>query len=711
MNTCPKLPLLQLSLRALIIPFALLLSSSLAPAVTFTWNTDNNGVWNNPFNWTPFGVPNDAVDAAVLGGVITGPRTVSLASNATVGSLTFNNSNTFTLDNSTSTSEHLTLGGPFSGDAFLRVLDGNHVIEAPLVLAADTQVNINESSLLEVDVTSTSLNGPTLTKLGGGDLRIHQVLNLNSGTLLGKKGTISGTGEVFGNIDNSSATIAPGDDGEGTFLLHGDYAQGDQGRLEVELGGAGSLDYDRFTINGSASLDGDVRVLLSPGFTPSAGDQFTVMTYGSKSGAFDDILLPSLSSGLKLDAIVESTQLQIRAGKIVNWTGGGGVKLWNAPGNWQFGEVPDDDFAVIDGAGTTTIVGSQLAPILGLQLTGGRHLSIQSLTGAGMLDVAGTVSLDPTASLSIAGSISHLKASTVKNQGGVLIDFGASLSASHKYLQTGGSTTLDGVLSADLVQIDAGTISGAGTVDGSLAVGTASTTAKLLPGNGLGTFNVDNDLTLGPNAELFIEIDASGSAVVADQLVVGGTVTLGGTLNLDLVAGSTIPFSNPVQILQADNLGGNSRFDDITGLATPEGSLIVTFLPGGSGSYTTISLHLSQELGDMNGDGDVDTDDATMFAWAIRDADTYYDMFILGGGGADDKMADMDFDTELTFADIPLFLAAVELSGGAVAAATSAITSVLNAQTVPEPNTMLLALVGLSACSVHRRERQLADGW
>ena len=261
------------------------------------------------------------------------------------------------------------------------------------------------------------------------------------------------------------------------------------------------------------------------------------MTYASKNNAFDDILLPTLSSGVQLDAVVESTQLQIRAGDIVNWTGGGGAKPWNIPGNWQFGEVPDDDIAVIDSAGTTTIGGLTVNPILGLQLTSGRRLSIQAGSTAGALEVAGTVRIDPTSTLSISGSLFQLRASTVENQGGVLIDSAASLSASHKYLQTGGSTKVNGVLSADLTRIDAGTISGNGTVDGSLAVGMAATTAQIRPGTGIGTLEVDSDLTLGSSAELFVELDASGSTVVADQLSVGGTATLGGTLNLELLAG------------------------------------------------------------------------------------------------------------------------------------------------------------------------------
>ena len=117
-----------------------------------------------------------------------------------------------------------------------------------------------------------------------------------------------------------------------------------------------------------------------------------------------------------------------------------------------------------------------------------------------------------------------------------------------------------------------------------------------------------------------------------------------------------------MQILLADTVEPGSLFDEINGLATPDGSLIVTFVPSGINSFG-VNVHISQTRGDMNGDGDVDAEDATMFAWAIRDADSYYDRFILGGGGGDDSTADMDFDGDLTFADIPLFLTAVDQRG------------------------------------------------
>jgi hypothetical protein len=75
-------------------------------------------------------------------------------------------------------------------------------------------------------------------------------------------------------------------------------------------------------------------------------------------------------------------------------------------------------------------------------------------------------------------------------------------------------------------------------------------------------------------------------------------------------------------------------------------------------------------------------------------------------------MADMDLDEARTFDDIPLFLDAVDASGGSPVAALTEILSVLE---VPEPATVhFLALIAISAGIWHRqpfRLRSPASTW
>src|SRR5437660_1002886 len=93
---------------------AVLLLLTLAPAgraQTYTWNRDANDTWNLAGNWSPSAIPNGQAVSAVLAGVITADRAISLDGGVSVGSLTLqstthsyslNGSQTLTFDNGAS---------------------------------------------------------------------------------------------------------------------------------------------------------------------------------------------------------------------------------------------------------------------------------------------------------------------------------------------------------------------------------------------------------------------------------------------------------------------------------------------------------------------------------------------------------------------------------------------------------------------------------
>ena len=243
------------------------LCNSLASAVTFKWNTDSNGGWNSSFNWTPFGVPDDADDAAVLGTAISGPRTVFLSSNTTVGSLTFDSPHTYTLNNFGS--QQLTLDAPFRGDAFLRVLNGDHVMKPTscwrqiLKLILPNRICWKLKSWLQnlARRHSRSLAAVTFGSTKFLALTMERSLATREPSQAAEK------------CSATSTTVAQRLPPAMTMKARSGYwaiTPRRPGSPEVELGGTAAVDYDRFTISGSASLDGDVRVLLSSGFVPSA---------------------------------------------------------------------------------------------------------------------------------------------------------------------------------------------------------------------------------------------------------------------------------------------------------------------------------------------------------------------------------------------------------------------------------------------------------
>ena len=99
--------------------------------------------------------------------------------------------------------------------------------------------------------------------------------------------TGGGTVEYFGAIvpGNSPALVSYG----------GDVVFGPAAKLMIELGGTsrGAM-YDALNIAGNLSTDSALEVSLINGFTPSIGQTFDILNWGSLSGQFSNVTLPSL---------------------------------------------------------------------------------------------------------------------------------------------------------------------------------------------------------------------------------------------------------------------------------------------------------------------------------------------------------------------------------------------------------------------------------
>jgi hypothetical protein len=169
-----------------------------------TWNVDTNGNWTQGSNWT-VGVPNSAGADAVMGGVITAPRTVTINAPVTVGSLDFDNTNAYTIAGTSALAFDET-----NGEAAVEVIRGSHTVSAPVTLADDTLFTITPAAsnlTMSGGVVGASAD---LTKAGAGTLAMNNVratsLTINAGKVsLGTGGaeasvlnsvTIAGTGQA-----------------------------------------------------------------------------------------------------------------------------------------------------------------------------------------------------------------------------------------------------------------------------------------------------------------------------------------------------------------------------------------------------------------------------------------------------------------------------------------------------------------------------------
>ena len=108
-------------------------------------------------------------------------------------------------------------------------------------------------------------------------------------------GPYTGAGTVYFEGD-----LRPGNS-PGTVTFDGDVVLGTTSTTQIELGETS----DQLLVDGNASIDGDLNVELLGGFTPDHGDQFPVITAGTRDGEFDTIEGIQVAADLTLAPIYD----------------------------------------------------------------------------------------------------------------------------------------------------------------------------------------------------------------------------------------------------------------------------------------------------------------------------------------------------------------------------------------------------------------------
>lgn len=128
-------------------------------------------------------------------------------------------------------------------------------------------------------------------------------------------GTLSGNGTIAGDV-NMSGTLTPGNgnscQGCRVMTIQGNYQQFGIGTLYSELVGTqAGLNYDQLAITGNAALDGTLDVVMPGGNAFPIGTTFFLLTYGSESGNFSTVELPTLPGGETWDYSYEPTDFKL----------------------------------------------------------------------------------------------------------------------------------------------------------------------------------------------------------------------------------------------------------------------------------------------------------------------------------------------------------------------------------------------------------------
>jgi beta-glucanase (GH16 family) len=170
---------------------------------TPSWKNDVAGNWSTAGNWVSGVVPNSSGAAALLGGVLTQPRSVTIDAPITVGSLTFDSAQSYTLGGTQTITFDTTGPSPVA-----TVLNGSHTINAPVVL--------NRSTIFALATASSSLSvasmsfasGVSLTKTGPGTLATKNIRTAGGLTVSAGSVQILADGTASGLSTLSTLSIA-----------------------------------------------------------------------------------------------------------------------------------------------------------------------------------------------------------------------------------------------------------------------------------------------------------------------------------------------------------------------------------------------------------------------------------------------------------------------------------------------------------------------
>jgi len=141
---------------------------------------------------------------------------------------------------------------------------------------------IGSGSAFTVGGTGTAFAQTAGTTTDSGTLTL-----LSSSALTLSGGTLFGNGTINGGL-TSSSTVTPGTSSTATGILtdKGAYTQNSTGVLDISIGGTtAGTQYDQVNPT-SAKLNGTLTTTLINGFTPTVGQQFTIMNFGSETGTF-----------------------------------------------------------------------------------------------------------------------------------------------------------------------------------------------------------------------------------------------------------------------------------------------------------------------------------------------------------------------------------------------------------------------------------------
>jgi hypothetical protein len=206
--------------------------------------------------------------------------------------------------------------GKFDPIRSVSAIDGSLRLVNQFFLGLATQTPVVTGSLV-VDGSSYSQSVAIAMDVAGGTVELVNLGFISSQVDL-LSGRFGGSGSVSGfQFRNLGGIVSPGNS-PGDLQIFGDYIQGPDGTLEIEVEGAAIGQFDRLLVSGNASLDGTLNVLLPTSFLVDRSELLTfITTGGTLSGNFANTSIPSLNSVALLQPSLQIAQANLLGTSLV----------------------------------------------------------------------------------------------------------------------------------------------------------------------------------------------------------------------------------------------------------------------------------------------------------------------------------------------------------------------------------------------------------
>ncbi len=283
------------------------------PAATFFGSTQStvildgitHGVLTNAANFT---VSNN-LDMQLTGTLNnTGSITIGAAANATALSIV--NAVTLTGNGTISMSNGNALFRQDVGSSSLT--NSGNTIEGPGQFQIPT---VTQTAGL-IQIPSGVSDSVTTFAINGGNAQVDGTLTASGGVSSSGTGVISGVGTIPSNVTNAGITEAGDIPAIGALTITTTYAQSAAGSYETAIQHIpGTVPQcSHLNVSGSASLAGALNIRFVNGYTPTSGDQCTIMTVGSRTGQFSSINSPGLPADLAWNVTYNATSVVLAVG-------------------------------------------------------------------------------------------------------------------------------------------------------------------------------------------------------------------------------------------------------------------------------------------------------------------------------------------------------------------------------------------------------------